>query len=52
MGRDSLLGIATRYELESPGMEFQWGWEFPHLSRRALWITQPPVQRVPGYSYG
>ena len=23
-------GIATRYELEGPGIEFQCGWDFPH----------------------
>jgi hypothetical protein len=43
-GRDSLAGIATRYELESPGIESRWGREFPHLSEPALGPTQPPIQ--------
>ena len=48
MGRDSSIGIATRYGLEGPGIESWWGGrEFPHLSRPALRPTQPPVQRVP-----
>ena len=25
MGRDSSVGIATRYGLEDPGIEFRWG---------------------------
>ena len=52
MGRDSSVGIATRYGLESPGIESRWGRDFPHLSRPALGPTQPPVQRVPGLSRG
>jgi len=29
-----------------------WGRDFPHLSRPALGSTQPPVQWVPGISWG
>jgi hypothetical protein len=29
-GRDSSVGIATRYELDGPGIESWWGREFPH----------------------
>ena len=43
-GRDSSVGIATRYELEGPGIESRWGRDFPHPSRPALGPTQPPVQ--------
>ena len=32
-GPDSVFGIATGYGLDSPGSEFRWGGDFPHLSR-------------------
>jgi hypothetical protein len=48
LGRDSIVGIATRYELDGPGIESLWGWDFPQPSRPALGPTQPPVQWVPG----
>jgi hypothetical protein len=28
VGRDSAVGIATRYELDGPGIEYQWGANF------------------------
>jgi hypothetical protein len=35
VGRDSAVGIATRYELDGPGIEFRWGpdrpWGLPSL---------------------
>jgi len=52
LGRDSSVGIATGYGLDGPGIESQWGRDFPHLSRPALGPTQPPVQWVPGLSRG
>jgi hypothetical protein len=52
VGRDSSVGIATRYGLDGPGIESRWGQIFPHLSRPALGPTQPPVQWVRGFSRG
>ena len=48
----SVVGIATGYELYDPGIESRWGRDFPYLSRPALGTTQPPVQCVPGLSWG
>jgi hypothetical protein len=45
--RDSSVGIATRYGLEGPGIEFRWGRDFPYPSRMALGPIQPPIQCVP-----
>jgi hypothetical protein len=39
MGRESSAGIVTRYGLDGPGIEFQWGHDFSHLSR---WAWGPP----------
>jgi hypothetical protein len=50
--RDSSVSIATRYRLDSPGIEPQWGWNFPQLSRPTLGTTQPPIRWVPGLSLG
>ena len=38
MGRGSSVSIATGYGLGGPGIEFQWGRDFPHLSRPALGV--------------
>ena len=45
---DSVVGIATRYELDGPGIESRWGRDIQHPSRPAQGPTQPPIQRVPG----
>jgi hypothetical protein len=47
VGRDSSVGIATRYGLDGLGIESRWGRDFPQPSRPALGPTQPPVQWVP-----
>jgi hypothetical protein len=47
-GQDSLVGTATEYGLDGPGIESPWGRRFPHPSRPALVPTQPPMQWVPG----
>jgi hypothetical protein len=50
VGRESLVGIRTRYGKDGPGIEYWWGRDFPHPSRPALGPTQPPTQWVPGFS--
>ena len=42
-GPGSVVGIATAYGLDGPGIESRGGRDFPHLSRPALRPTQPPV---------
>ena len=52
VGRDSAVGIATRYRLDGPGIESRWGRLFPHPLRPALGANQPPMQWVPGLYRG
>ena len=42
VGRDTAVGKATHYGLDSPGIESWWGRDFPYPSRPALEPTQPP----------
>jgi hypothetical protein len=44
VGRDSPVGLATRYGLGGPGIESRWRRDFPHPSRPVLGPTQPPIQ--------
>jgi hypothetical protein len=50
--RDSSVGIATHYRLEVAGIETLWTRNFPHTSRTALGLIQPPIQEVTGLSRG
>jgi hypothetical protein len=52
VGQDSVVGIATRYRLDGPGIDSQWGQGFPHPFRPALGTTQPAVQWIPGLFHG
>jgi hypothetical protein len=47
LGRDSSVGIATRYGLDGSGIESRWGRDFSQPSRPALGPTQHPIQWVP-----
>jgi hypothetical protein len=51
-GRDSSVGIATRYRLEGPVIESRWRRDSPHPSIPALGPTHLPIQLVPGLSQG
>jgi hypothetical protein len=51
-GPGSVVGIASGYGLDGPGIECQWGRDFPCLSTPALGPTQHPVQWVPCLSRG
>jgi hypothetical protein len=48
MGRDSSVGIATRYGMDGPGFESRWGRDFPHPPRLVL----VSIQWVSGLSWG
>ena len=39
----SVVGVATGYGLDGPGIESRWRRDFPHLSTLALGLNQPPV---------
>jgi hypothetical protein len=48
VGSDSSVGIVTRYELDGPGIESQWGRDFPHrLDRPWVSLCLPGV-KLPG----
>ena len=52
VGRDSVVGIETHYELDGPGIESRWGRNFPQSAIPPVGPTQPPVQWVPGLFHG
>ena len=43
-GRDSSVGIATRYGMAGPGIESWWGREFPQPSRLVLGSNQSLIK--------
>jgi len=51
-GPGSSVGIATGYELDSPGIESWWGKTFCTCPDQPWGPTQPPAQWVPGLSRG
>ena len=52
MGRDSVVGITTRYQLDGPRIESWWCQDFSHGYGTELRPIQPPVQWVPGHFRG
>jgi hypothetical protein len=44
VGRDESVGIAIRYGMDGPEIEYRWGPDFPHRFRPVLAPTQLPVQ--------
>ena len=42
MGRDNVVGIATRYGLDGPGIEIRWGRDLARRSRKNFRPTHSP----------
>jgi hypothetical protein len=43
VGWDSIVGIVTRYGLDGPGIESQWGRDFSHLFRSDMALNTHPL---------
>ena len=52
VGRDSLVGIATHYGLDSPGIETWWGRDCPLPPVPVIEPIQRPVKLVLGVCFG
>jgi len=52
VGRNSAVGVETRYGVGGPVIESRWGPDFPRQSRLALWPTKPPIRWVPALFRG
>jgi len=52
VGRDRVVGIASRQGLDGPAILSRCGSDFPHHFKPALGPTPPPIQWVPGFSGG
>ena len=52
VGQESVVGIATDWELDSLGIESRWRRNFPRPSRPALGPTQPPTTGTGSLSLG
>ena len=48
-GPGSVVGIATGYGVDGPGIESRWRRHSPYLSRPRLEPNQSPVQWVPAF---
>jgi hypothetical protein len=51
-GAGSSVSIVTGYGVDGPGIESPCYPYLRHLSKPALWLTQPSVQWIPGLSRG
>ena len=48
VGRDSVVGTETSYELDGSGIESRWGRDYLHPFRPTVGYTQPPIHWAPG----
>jgi len=52
VGRDNVVGTATRYGLDDPGIGSRLGARFSAPIHTGLWVHLPFYTRVPGHSRG
>jgi hypothetical protein len=50
-GRNSSVGIATRYGLDGPGFKYRWGRGFLYRPSRSPRSKTPPLRWVSGISF-